>query len=461
MPTLLPRRVRIVLGPGGFRTAVLAALLVGILAMAAADAGAQPLVSDTRAKRRTPVVEVFETWKDAVVFVTGPVVKPGQPPTDEFFNPSGAKPREQNVGTGCVLHESGYVLTNAHAVEKLIVPVVALGDGRRFPAEVVSVLHQQDLALLKIEAGGLKAVRLGQSDDLMIGETVVVIGNPHGLLFTCTTGVVSAVGRASNVVDMPGVVLRDLIQSDAGVNPGSSGGPWFNIAGEMIGITSSMKRDAENIAFAISAASLRRALPGMLDVERQRGFRTGLAVVADGRPVATAVEPGSPAAQAGLKPGDVVAKVAGRPVPTSLDYHLALIGCKPGVPVALEVVRDGKPYDASLTPVARPKPDGAALLKRLGLTAVALDEATAKAMNLRVRRGVLLSAVDANRYEKLSHRPEPGDVLARIGAIRPRDLDHVGLLLENVKPGQQLALVFCRRKENLAVRIDMNLVVPP
>ncbi len=446
-------------GSSGRPGAVFAALLT--LAAAGLDAAGQALTSDTRAKRRTPVVEVFETWKDAVVFVTGPVVTPGQPPTDEFFVPSEQKTQEQNVGTGCVLHESGYVVTNAHAVEKLIAPVVALGDGRRFPAEVVAVLHQQDLALLKIEAGRLKTVRLALSDDLLIGETIVVIGNPHGLLFTCTTGVVSAVGRASNLVDVPGVVLRDLIQSDAGINPGSSGGPWFNIAGEMIGITSSMKRDAENIAFAISAASLRRALPGMLDVERRQGMLTGLAVVADGRPVVAAVQPGSPAAQAGLQATDVIAKVAGRPVRTALDYHLALVGWKPGAPVALEVIRNGKPYDAVLTPAARPKPDGAALLKRLGLSAVALDEAKAKAMNLRVRRGVLLTAVDSKRYEKLPHRPEPGDVLARIGPIRPRDLDHAGLLLENVKPGQPLALVFCRRKENLAVRIDMNLVVPP
>ncbi len=428
----------------------------------AGRAAAQPAASDTRAMRRSPVVEVFEKCRGAVVFVTGPIIRPGQSPADEFFVPSTPGPQEQNVGSGCVLHPAGYVLTNAHAIEKLIEPVVVLSDGRRYQAEVVAVVHQQDLALVKIDPPRpLSAVRLGRPGDLMVGETVVVIANPHGLLYTCTSGVLSAVGRSTNLADMPGVVLRGLIQSDAAINPGSSGGPWFNIAGEMIGMTSSMKRDAENIAFAIPIATLCRYLPEMLDIERRQGMVTGLVVKGEGPAVVATVQPDSPAAKAGLQPGDTLVSVGGRPVPGAAEYHLALVGHRPEEPVAVEVLRQGTPHKLALVPARRPKPDTAALLGRLGLAAAPLDETKAKAMQLRVARGVVVTAVDAKRYEMLAHRPEPGDVLARIGPIRPRDLDHVGLLLERARPGQTLALVFCRRQGDQAIRIDMNVVLPP
>lgn len=438
------------------------AWMISVLAIPAAEAPAQPAPSDTRALRRSPVVQVFEQCKEAVVFVTGPIVRPGQSPADEFFVPAAPGPREQNVGTGCVLHPAGYVLTNAHSVEKLIEPVVVLSDGRRWPAEVVAVVHQQDLALLKIECPKpLAAVRLARPGDLMVGETVVVIANPHGLLYTCTSGVLSAVGRSTNLADMPGVVLRDLIQSDAAINPGSSGGPWFNIAGEMIGMTSSMKRDAENIAFAIPTATLCRHLPDMLDIERRQAIVTGLEVKGEGPALVAAVQPESPAAQAGFQPGDTLVMVGDRLVANAAEYHLALVGRKPQEPLVVEVLRQGKPQKLTLVPAMRPKPDAATLLRRLGLTAAPLDQAKAKAMQLRVARGVVVTAVDTKRYEMLAHRPEPGDVLARIGPIRPRDLDHVGLLLEKARPGQTLALVFCRRRGDQGVRIDMNVVLPP
>ena len=435
---------------------------VAVVAILASKAVAQGAASDTRALRRSPVVEVFEKCRESVVFVTGPILRTGQSPADEFFVSSAPGPQEQNVGSGCVLHPAGYVLTNAHAVEKLIEPVVVLSDGRRYPAEVVAVVHQQDLDLLQINPPKpLAAVRLGRPGDLMVGETVVVIANPHGLLYTCTSGVLSAVGRSTNLADMPGVVLRGLIQSDAAINPGSSGGPWFNIAGEMIGMTSSMKRDAENIAFAIPSATLCRYLPEMLDIERRQGIVTGLEVKGEGPAVVAAVQPESPAAQAGLQAGDTLVSLGERPVSGAAEYHLALVGRNPQEPLAVEVLRQGKAQKLTLVPAGRSKPDAAALLRRLGLAAAPLDEAKAKAMRLRVARGVVVTAVDAKRYEMLAHRPEPGDVLARIGPIRPRDLDHVGLLLEKARPGQTLALVFCRLRGDQGMRIDMNVVLPP
>ena len=438
----------------------------------AASAGAPPgestppapaAVADPRALRRTLPVQVFDAWKESVVFVTGPVVKPGKPTVEEFFRPAGRGPQENGVGTGVVVHESGYVVANAHGVERLVQPRVSLAPERSFLAEVVAVEHQQDLALLKIAPDRpLTPVRLARSGDVMVGETVVVIANPHGLLRTCTVGVVSAVGRSSTVDDVPGLTLFDLIQSDAGVNPGSSGGPWLNVAGEVMGITSSMKRGSENIAFAISAASLRSTLPRMLDVERRFGLVTGMTIAPDGPCRVVSLQPKFPAAEAGLREGDVIEKLGDRPTPTSLDYHLALVDRKPGEAVRVEVLREGGRKGGTITLGQRPKPDGAALLRKLlGLTAGPLSAEEARAMGLRVPQGVLITAVDPARYEKLPVKPQPGDVLARIGRIRPRDLDHVGLLLEKVMPGQPVAIVLLRKQDELNTRIDANIVVPP
>ena len=159
---------------------------------------------------------------------------------------SSSLPRKRDVtslGSGFIVHESGYILANAHAVERPFFHEVTLSNGRKLPAELLAVVRDHDLALLKVEAGRpLTAVKLARNGDLLIGEPVIVIGNPQGLLLTCTTGVVSAVGRATRPSGLPGVILHGMIQTDAAINPGSSGGPWFNAIGEVIGVTASQKR---------------------------------------------------------------------------------------------------------------------------------------------------------------------------------------------------------------------------
>lgn len=431
--------------------------LFGAVAFAAEGAEAP---SDTRSLRRTSVVEVFENWKDSVVFVTGPIVRTDKRSPAEFFATGG--PKENTVGTGFAIHESGYVVTNAHGVEKTAAPVVVFADGKGSPAEPVAVLHDQDLALLKVEGRRpLKPVRLARSGDLMIGETVIVIANPHGLRNTCTCGVLSAAGRATHLADVPGVTLQDMIQSDAGINPGSSGGPWFNVAGEVMGMTASMKKDAENIAFAVSATTLRKMLPRMLDVERRYRIATGMEVAADGACEIKAVEPDSPAVQAGIHLGDILAQVSDRPIPTGLDFHLALVGRKAGESLAIAIIRDGKRLKGSLTLGGRPQLDVKAVLQqKLGISAAPLEQTKAKAMGLRVPRGLLITSIASSLYGKVDHPPQPGDVLARIGFVHPHTPEHAAELVENLQPGQAVDLVFLRRKDSTATRIDVHLVLP-
>lgn len=444
------------------RATILSAGLLVAAALAPSVARPQDESPDPRALRRTPVVEVFEKCRDSVVFVTGPRVPAGEKAKlAEFFNVPIEKP-EKSVGTGFLVHESGYVLTNAHGVDRVIANEVVLADGKKYPAELIASIRNEDLALLKIDAGRpLPAVRLAPSGDLLIGETVIVIGNPHGLMSTCTTGVVSALGRQTNLLDVQGVTLREMIQTDAGINPGSSGGPWFNVLGEVIGLTASMKRDAQNIGFALPAASLRRLLPGMLDAERRYGLVTGLTLADSGACRVTGVEPNSPAAGAGIRDGDLLVKLAETPVPTAADFHLALVARKPGQTLAVDLVRDDQPVTLALILAARPKPDAAALLRdKFGLSAQPVDDEKVKSMALRDRRGFVITEVHPGYYENVTHPPAAGDVLARVNRIRPRDFDHLALILEKIEPGQQMPMVILRHRGSVSTRIDVNFVVP-
>jgi S1-C subfamily serine protease len=168
---------------------------------------------------------------------------------------------------------------------------------------------------------------------------------------------------------------------------------------------------------------------------------------------------GQPGAAAGILPGDAVATVNGKPIQDHPEFCFALMGRKPGESLQLGLVRDNKSVEANVKLGARAKPDGVALLKRFGLTAVPLDDAKAQAISMRVRRGVVISEVAKGSpwdYEKLEAPPMPGDVLARIDGIRPQNLDDVGLILDRIKLGQAVNMVLLRRNGEVDTRIDLK-----
>ncbi len=409
--------------------------------------------------RRTAVVDVIANWKDSVVYVTGPQAVGETPTLDEFFRLPRKTKEVTNLGSGFVIHESGYIVTTAHGAERVITPQVTLDDGRRYVAELVAILRPYDLALLKIDAAEtLRPVRLALADDVMLGETVIVIGNPHGLVQTCTSGIVSAVGRSTRPDGLPGVTLRHLIQTDASINPGSSGGPWFNAVGQVIGMTTSKKPESDNIGFAVPAATIRKALPAMLDVEHRYGLITGIKVKPGDPCVVAAVAKDSPASRAGLQPNDVLTKLGEHTLSTGLDFHLAMIGRKPGEQLVLHVRRADRDAQTSLVVAPRPQPDGAALLQeRFGMKPVPLDDDKARATSLRVYRGVVVETVEPGLYDHLKAPPKPGDVLAQVNGIRPRDLNHLGLLLQRIPERQPAKMVLLRLNGDVATRVDLTV----
>jgi serine protease Do len=314
--------------------------------------------------------------------------------------------------------------------------------------------------VLKIDPGGteLPTLPLGRSNDLMIGETVIAIGNPLGFQHTVTAGVISATERELELG--PNVSLPDLIQTDASINPGNSGGPLLNVLGELIGINTAIRADAQNIGFAIPVDQLREVLPDLIDVERRYRLRSGLAVGNLDEPRVLSVEPGSPAANAGLHVGDVLLAVDGRPVREGIDYNIALIGRRAGDTVRLRVRRGTDEMRVPVRLEARPAPDGARLARqRLGLEVHPLPEDIGRELGLRPNAGLLVVQV-ARGGPADEAGMEQRDVLIAIGRHTVSSLDDLGQLLEMIDEGDVVPVSVIRVERggkwrlNGAIRVD-------
>src|SRR5690606_38991127 len=180
----------------------------------------------------------------------------------------------------------------------------------------------------------------GQSDDLLIGETVIAIGNPLGLQNTVTAGVISALDRTLEINDES--AYSGLIQTDASINPGNSGGPLLNVFGELVGVNTAIRGDAQNICFASPVQRLHETLPDLLDVERRYRIVTGMKVAGSQAPTVVRVEPGSPAAKAGVQVGDVARMINGERIIKAVDFYISLIGKQPGDRIDVTVERGGR-----------------------------------------------------------------------------------------------------------------------
>jgi serine protease Do len=256
--------------------------------------------------------------------------------------------RKEVGGTGVIVDERGYVVTNRHVVASGSQILVRLAEGGEVAAEVVVDDSRHDLAVLRLSTTRrLSALRFGPSSDLLVGETVIAIGHPYGYTNTVSTGIISALGRE---VAMPsGEMLRDLIQVTASINPGNSGGPLLNINGELIGINVALREGAQGIAFALNADSVQQVLAGHLSAAKISGVHHGLSctettVAEDGpnRQRVVVEEATHAAAAAGVQRGDEVVRIGDRAVCNRLDVERAVWDRKAGEKVAVTVRRDGK-----------------------------------------------------------------------------------------------------------------------
>jgi serine protease Do len=334
-----------------------------------------------------------------------------------YFGPS---PDVRSLGSGFVIDaEGGYVITNAHLVGDGRDIVVRLADRREFEATVVGADPLSDIALLKIEASGLQAVKVGDPAKLRPGEWVAAIGSPFGLERSITAGIVSAVGRT-----LPEESFVPFIQTDVAVNPGNSGGPLFNLRGEVVGVNSVIYSDTggyQGLSFAIPidvamdvAAQLRaygKVTRGRIGVRLQevttelaRAFKLPRASGA----LVVEVFRGSAAERAAIVPGDVVVRFAGRPVETDADLVRLTAAAKPGATVEVELVRFGAPVTARVrVDEARStaRPSASTLEPERDLLGLQLAPLTARQRErLRVEGGVVVE--------------RPGEGGSRAGLLR-------------------------------------------
>ena len=346
-------------------------------------------ISDSR---ETPTVRAIRRVTPAVVNIHGQKTvrstaagMAGAETVESFRQVNG-------MGTGVVIDSRGYVITNYHVVEDVDDIRVTLSNGESTSAELVAARVRNDLAVIKVNTSErLPTIPRGTSSDLMVGESVIAIGNAYGYVHTSTQGIISALHRDVPVNETQ--EYRDLIQISAGINPGNSGGPLLNIDGEMIGVNVAVRVGAQQIAFAIPMDQVIEIVTEMIERHNDQRLMTGMRASGgprdgDGITIAN-VSASSPAAREGLKPGDRVVRVGSQPVDDRLDFALAWLEARPGRPLDLEVVREGARYDLA---VAAEVPAGAESFhvgdlawRMVGIRAKPVADATMRRLNAQMR----------------------------------------------------------------------------
>ncbi|MBJ6765812.1 trypsin-like peptidase domain-containing protein [Myxococcaceae bacterium JPH2] len=405
------------------------------------------------ARRRDAVVEVVQKVSPAVVYIgTEQEVESrfrgrSRSPLEDFFGlgqpDSGGREKIQGLGSGALIDPSGIIVTNDHVIRGASAIHVVLADGRTFDAEVMGSDATNDLAVLKVSAKEpLPAARLGTSADLMIGETVVAIGSPFGLSKTVTAGVVSATGRTFRADDR---VYNDFIQTDAAINPGNSGGPLLNVDGEIIGINTAIFANGQGIGFAIPADKVRRIVEELTRFGKVRPAWVGLDTE-DLTPrlaarlgwdrtygvVVSNVDPDSPAAQAGVRRGDVVAELGGSRIQDAEDFDSRVRGYPARSAFPLVLFREGTSRTVQVAPVEFPR--------RL------IETLAWERLGLRVKEGKGLMAVSSVRPDSAAAQIglEPGDVILRVNNQPVPDGDTFREALLTARRGRSVLMLVRR-----------------
>ena len=374
-----------------------------------------------------------------------------------------------SLGSGVIISDDGYILTNNHVIKNADKITVVLSDKREFVGKVIGNDPKTDLSVIKIEADTISSIPLGNSDNLKVGEIVFAIGNPFGLNQTITMGIVSAVGRANvGIAD-----YEDFIQTDAAINPGNSGGALINVRGELVGINTAMFSTSggyQGIGFAIPSNMVKIVMNSL--IERGRVIRGWLGVSVQsvtpelaqqfqlekdfGTLVSDVVE-NSPAAKAGLQRGDVIIEFAGREV--NEPYHLRNIVAStlPGENIDLKVIRNGEIIDLSvviseLTADSEKQP---AQFKN-ALKGVSVQNLTPEAyrkLNLPEKiRGVVVTDIEGGSPSETALMP--GDVIIEINRKSISNIDDYEAMVSKIKIDQDLLLLVFRRGSTIFVTLS-------
>lgn len=418
-------------------------------------------------------ISTTQVEKNPMAFDKGEGSGPGDPFQDFFRHYFGDMPRAyrtHSLGSGFVIREDGFVVTNNHVVDSATDITVKLSDGRQFPAKLIGRDDKTDLALLKIDAKNLPVLTLGDSDKLEVGEPVMAIGNPFGLEGTVTTGIVSAKGRV--IGEGP---YDNFIQTDSSINPGNSGGPLVNMAGQVVGINTaifSQTGGSVGIGFTIPINEAKNILPelqakghvirGWLGVSIQPitpELAKALHLESDKGALVAQVMANSPAAKAGLKSGDVIVEYDGNAVAKSSDLP-RMVGATPiGKTAPVKLLRDGQPLTltAQIAELSEPKQVAEANPDRekLGIAVQPLTPALAKQLGVSDRSGAVVAGVkDGSPAAEAGI--QPGDVIVQANRQPVRSVGDLRKALAAQKPGEPTLLQIHRKDASLFVAVTVQ-----
>lgn len=428
------------IAPAGLVLAVV--IMTGVFAGPAFTSTGKPFQSEMPAT--VTLAPLAEALKPSVVNIRVtkvqkavhgiPGIPEGSPFEDffgRFFGPGGPQPhdrRVQGAGSGVIISDDGYILTNNHVVEGAKEVVVTLDDGREIEAEIVGLDPKTDLAVLKIEGDDdLPGAPMGDSDEIRVGDYVMAIGNPFGLGHTVTAGIVSAKGRVIGAGP-----YDDFIQTDASINPGNSGGPLINMHGEVVGVNTAIMARGQGIGFAIPVNTVKALVPQLVEHgEVTRGY-IGVHIQPITRDLAEAmgldeqkgalvadVLPGGPASEAGVQRGDVIVSFNAKAVEKSHELPAMVADAPVGERASITVLRDGK--EKKLTIRVGELQDETAAVKssdrdagtRWGLGLQDLTPQIARQLGVEADQGAVVTEVaPGSPAQRASLRP--GDVILEV-----------------------------------------------
>ncbi len=395
---------------------------------------------------------------------------------DKFFGgQQGNGPiRERSLGSGVIVDAKGYIVTNRHVVEKADRIRVKLMDdppGTFHDAKVIGSDQETDLAVIKIDSEkGLPVAKLGNSDSMEVGDWVLAVGSPFGLSSTVTAGIVSAKGR--NIV--PNRQFQSFIQTDAAINPGNSGGPLVNMAGEVIGINTAILTDTNayaGVGFAMPSNTVVNVYNQLIAPEH-RVARGSIGIMFNaaenpaisrvygagaGGVTISAVTAGSPAEQAGLKVGDTIVSVDGKPVKNGDELVSDIASRKPGTKVNLGFVRNGKKQEAAVTVTDRAKlfaarlgddeesgEEAAPKESKLGLTVRAVTSEMAERLDIPAGKGVIVQDIKPSSFADDVGLTR-GDVILEINKQPVNSEDEFNRISSSLKSGQDVVFLVRQR----------------
>jgi serine protease Do len=419
----------------------------GVLVLCQALCDAAELPAPSSARRDATVLAIEKAYRTVVNISTERIVRRGyrDPFEDLLYEFYGYRRPQRtytsySLGSGVIVERSGYIVTNQHVVERASKISVTLADGSKHEARYVNGSTKHDLAVLKIEPKQpLQAIELAADGDLLLGETVIALGDPYGLENTISHGVLSAKNRKATWEGE--VVFEDMLQTDAAINPGNSGGALINLDGRLIGINTAMMAEAQGIGFAIPVKRVRQILGELLSPEKSKGVWFGAQVsVQSGRLAVSTVQKGSPAERAGLRPGDEIALLDGEVVRDEMDFGSRMLHKAAGQDAGLTVHRGGKSVQVTVTLAAVPKVSGLDLAwHKLGVRLQPLTADLEQALGVTASQGMIVTEVehDGPAWDAGVRR---GLVVARIGGLDLRNEGDVAAALGEVATGDAVTM---------------------